>query len=261
MRTNRPLVSALVLTLAAGGLLAASAVAQDAPLAGPEVEEAARDADAPRESPEALRRRLIERFDADGDGVLNDQEAAAAREAMRARRGREMLGDRPERPARRAGPEGGEPRRAGGRPDPEADREHRRQVRARLLERHDANGDGRIDADERQAVRRAAHRAVEELLEAHDADGDGRFTPEERDAFIAELPPVVHRLLAAARAEEAPDARPAPRPDERRGGRNPMRQRMIERFDADGDGELNDEEAAAAREAMQRLREQRQEAE
>ncbi len=61
--------------------------------------------------------RLLERFDSDGDGELNEQERAAAREHMESRR---------------------------------QEWESRRQ---KMLERFDANGNGRLDPEERDALR------------------------------------------------------------------------------------------------------------
>ncbi len=63
------------------------------------------------------RARLLERFDADGDGELNEQERAAAREHMESRR---------------------------------QEWEERRQ---KMLERFDANGNGHLDPEERDALR------------------------------------------------------------------------------------------------------------
>ena len=84
--------------------------------------------------------RVVARFDADGDGRLDPAERAAARDAREAH----GLGDPGEvrRPAgdREAGPRG-----------------HRGGPPAELIERFDANGDGHLDAAEREAV----HAAVE----------------------------------------------------------------------------------------------------
>jgi hypothetical protein len=86
--------------------------------------------------------------------------------------------------------------------------------RARVLERFDANGDGRLDEGEREAAR-AAFRA--RVLERFDADGDGTLSPDER-----------------AKAREA------------------VRERACEAFDRDGDGRLDRRERMRARMAMRR---------
>ncbi len=86
----------------------------------------AEDSDHPR------RDRMLERFDTDGDGTLNDDERSAAREVWR-----EHKSDRREHRADR--------------------REHRADRRERMLERFDSDGDGSLNDDERGAAREARH--------------------------------------------------------------------------------------------------------
>jgi EF hand domain-containing protein len=108
--------------------------------------------------------------------------------------------------------------------------------RPRILERLDANGDGRLDQREREAAREAkrdrqglqrrgepgargmhAHRGA--LLKRLDLNGDGHLDRQER-----------------------------------RAARQAMRQHMLGRFDLNGDGRLDRHERHAAREAMRRHR-------
>ncbi len=77
------------------------------------------------------RERLIERFDRDGDGVLNEQERAKAREAREQR-------------ARRNSSKGA-------RAHPKLTDEQK----ARVLQRFDADGDGVLSDQERAEARRA----------------------------------------------------------------------------------------------------------
>jgi hypothetical protein len=83
--------------------------------------------------------------------------------------------------------------------------------RARILERFDANGDGRLDKAERHAARQARH---ERLLQRFDANGDGHLDEGERDA-----------------------------------ARQARREHVRERIDANGNGVIDPDERAAIREA------------
>lgn len=95
--------------------------------------------------------------------------------------------------------------------------------RAALLEAFDANGDGQLDPDERAAAREArrarlaAHRA--EVLATYDADGDGTLSPIERQAWKAAVK--ARFILRKAELKAA--------------------------FDADGNGRLSEEERLAAK--------------
>lgn len=164
---------------------------------------------------------MLERFDKNGDGKLDDAERAAAREEMR--------GAARSRPAARPGSAKGA------------------EIRERMLEQHDTNKDGRIDDEERAAARMAGEERIRkmdparraelqnrqgaggskgavrpEVLERFDKDGDGKLNDAER----AEM-----RKAAGDRIAQNP--------------------KMLERFDANGDGQLDETERAAAREAMQ----------
>ena len=78
------------------------------------------------------RAKLLKRFDLDGNGQLDKNERAAARDAREKRRA------------------DGSGRRRGGKRDPEH--------RAKILEQFDADGNGQLDVEERTAARKARGR-------------------------------------------------------------------------------------------------------
>lgn len=84
-----------------------------------------------------------------------------------------------------------------------------------VLEKFDANKDGKLDESERKAAGEAMKAKREEMIAKFDKDGDGELNAEERKA--------------------AGEARKA---------------MMLEKFDADQDGELSKEERAAAMKEM-----------
>jgi Ca2+-binding EF-hand superfamily protein len=96
-----------------------------------------------------------------------------------------------------------------------------------FMERFDADGDGELSEEERQAVRDYFRQRREEqmqrrLVERFDADGDGVLNEEEQLNADAEM--------EARRVER--------------------QARMTERFDTDGDGKLSEAENQAARESF-----------
>jgi Ca2+-binding EF-hand superfamily protein len=87
---------------------------------------------------------LLEKFDANHNGVLDPEEKAAAKAEWEA---------------------------------------HRAERQAKMLERFDANHNGTIDPEEREAMKaqREARRA--EMLKKYDTDGDGKLSDSEREAL------------------------------------------------------------------------------
>ncbi|MDA0667357.1 MAG: hypothetical protein O3A95_02575 [Planctomycetota bacterium] len=144
----------------------------------------------PRPSREQMRERLVQHFDKNGDGMLNEQERQAARVAMQARR-QEMQNRRRGQPEgeqvqrRRGQPEGEQPEgeqaqrrgRAGQQgqgfrgqeqgPPPQSlgrqrgnqgqarQRPSQEERRAGILQQFDANGDGQLDEFERATLKEA----------------------------------------------------------------------------------------------------------
>lgn len=102
----------------------------------------AQDEERPRRDGE-MRQRMIEEFDADGDGQLNDEERQTARETMRERRG-----DRPGRGQARGGEgRGGQGRGGEGRGRGPSDRPAPPDPNE-LFDRFDENQDGQLSRDE-----------------------------------------------------------------------------------------------------------------
>jgi Ca2+-binding EF-hand superfamily protein len=131
---------------------------------------------------------MLERFDKDGDGELNDEERQAAREAFRA-----------EREARRQAwlleqydKDGDGVLNEEEQAQLDADREAREAERAkreaenkqRALEAYDADGDGELSEAEKQEGRQARREYMMEQREAFtarfDTNGDGELTGDER---------------------------------------------------------------------------------
>jgi len=102
-------------------------------------------ATAQNEKPEGKRHRpvppaVLEKFDADKDGHLDEDERKAAREAMQARR---------------------------------------EEARKQRLAEFDANGDGKLDEAEKKAMHEAMKAKRAALVEKYDSDGDGKLSREE----------------------------------------------------------------------------------
>lgn len=115
------------------------------------------------------------------------------------------------------------------------------------LLRHDRNGNGAVDWFEAQAYRQAVRSRI---VTAFDSNKDGRLTGSERDAANAML--IAGRLPDAdpADADSARSASPAAQ-DRRADVAQPRTyQAFVQRYDANGDGRLDDDERRAAREAV-----------
>ena len=95
------------------------------------------------------REEMMKRFDADGDGRLNEAERAALRSEMEKRHSK--------------------------RPD-----------REKMMKKYDTDGDGQLSEEERSALRadmekrRGKHPGRKEMMEKFDTDGDGTLSEEER---------------------------------------------------------------------------------
>ncbi len=157
---------------------------------------------------DALRKQVLERFDADEDGKLTGKERTAANAALHA--GKVRL------PSSR----------------------RMRRGWARAIEKYDADGDGKLSDAERTAAtedfrKRRAEARRRWILRRYDTDGDGELSEEENAKLEADR---------AARAKRRAERRTA----------------IIEKYDTDGDGTLSDAEKQAAREQWrQRIAEMR----
>ena len=91
---------------------------------------------------------LLEKYDANHNGVLDPEEKEAAKKDWEARRAAHQ---------------------------------------AKMLERYDTNHNGKIDPEERAAIKadREARRA--EILKKYDTDGDGKLSPAEREAMRKDM--------------------------------------------------------------------------
>jgi len=199
-----------------------------------------------------MRQKMLNEFDADGNGELNEGERANAREKMRARRGGKARGAKGAKGAR--GAKKGRKGR-GGRPDP-----------GKMFEKFDANGDGQLSRREFMKLAEAmrAHRQQRGPGKLGDARPGG--------------PPIARRdNFDRDRPLQSPGDRPGPPPrsegrrrlqgddgprDRPRGpkGRGPGRQgppdpaKVFERFDENGDDQLSREEFMKLADHMREMR-------
>ncbi len=110
-----------------------------------------------------------------------------------------------------------------------------------MMRRFDKDGDGKLDDAEKAEMEK--HK--KEILAKYDKDGDGQLGPEERKAFMEDR----RREMGGRGGPGGPGVPGAPE-----GGDHPRlnpeeRQKILEKFDKDGDGKLNEEERKAAFEA------------
>ena len=190
----------------------------------------------------ADRQELLKRFDKNGDGRLDEEERAAARN-RRGKRGKGRF--------------------------------------AEVLKKFDKDGDGKLNDEERAQARRARERGnperagtgprrpeqsrlnAQNLLRRFDKDGDQKLNREELSALLQSL----RRQRADAgrqaggrggpkkgRGDQQKRRGDRARGESRRRPARVDREKLIERFDKDGDGRLNEQERAAAREALRQRR-------
>ncbi len=112
-------------------------------------------------------------------------------------------------------------------------------LRKHLMEKFDADKDGKLSDTEREAAKAAFKEKGGEMhakiLEKFDADKDGKLSDTEREAAKAAMKA---RTEGAGKAEGKGE-----------GKAGELRQKMLEKFDEDKDGQLNEAERAKAREA------------
>ena len=114
-----------------------------------------------------------------------------------------------------------------------------------LLEKYDADGDGKLSAEELKAVQADAQKLHEakkaEILSKFDKDGDGKLSDDELKAMSEDWNknhPEITEKMKEKRQQQL----------------RQHREEMIKKFDTDGDGKLSDEERKAMRESMQKDR-------
>ncbi len=151
------------------------------------------------------KQKMLEMFDKDGNGKLNDEERAAAKKARQDRVGKKGKGKGDARKGRQGGGRRGGKDQAGRR---------ERMSRKQALAKFDTDKDGKLSKDERAKMMAAMKKHRQEMLKKRfDKDGDGKLNADEKaamDKFVGKM--------------EA------------------KRKKMVKKFDADGDGKLNKEE-------------------
>ena len=160
---------------------------------------------------------LLQRFDTNHDGKLDDQELAAAHEAMH----QEEMGKAADRAQRLYG---------------------------KLLEKFDVEKKGSLNpAEQAQALaflEANAKPVYQKLLQKFDKNGDGKIDPAESQAMFAVL------AQAPKFAQAAKDLSTGPRPAQLGGGRGLMARRIYEKllasFDHDHAGSLSPAEQVEA---------------
>lgn len=181
-----------------------------------------------RPGAEAFRKQLLEKFDADQDGTLNEEERTKAKAEFEKRRGEF---------AKKRGAAG---RTREARPNREAGRERIREIVAKF----DKDGDGRLSEQERAAAKEAMAGKFadqrEQLMKKFDKDGNGTLDEGEKVAL--------RKHFQETRGQGRPDRSATDRK------RAPARPRVnrdeLKKFDKDGDGSLNPEEKKAALDAI-----------
>jgi Ca2+-binding EF-hand superfamily protein len=189
---------------------------------------------------QALRAKILQKFDADGDGQLSPEERQKAKQAFKHRRQNRREGDFDM--DQRTGDQG-----------------DRKQMVRRMLKKFDADGDGQLSPEERQKAKEAfKHQRQNRRARDFDDDGkcencekrlnkklkdrfdgeDDQFSPEERGKF--------------KKTRKHMDQR-----TDDQDNRKQMMRRMLKKFDADGDGQLSPEERQKAREAFKQRRQNR----
>jgi Ca2+-binding EF-hand superfamily protein len=134
---------------------------------------------------------------------------------------------------------------------------HGRGDRQAILEKFDANKNGMLDPDEREAAREAGRARMaehnEKRLERFDANKNGVLDPEEREAARAEGKARHEKHRAEMLEKFDADKNGTLEPEERKAARaahEARREELKKQFDTDGDGKLSDSERDALREHM-----------
>lgn len=221
MTMKRPLLSLTLLFLAGAGSTDLSAQEQRQKQQRPDRE--------------AMRQQILERFDLDGDGQLSETE----REAMRAARAKRIQEQGGEARGRRPGAQGQDGARgrrgaqqgegAQKRPRRERGEQGQRPSREQMVKRFDTDGDGQLNEAERQAMRKA--------IQQRRAEHGGKRG----------------KRQGAGKEGRGPGVG---RGAGNQGDREQRRAQLMKHFDANQDGQLDEFERQALREAMNKRRAQ-----
>lgn len=118
----------------------------------------------------------------------------------------------------------------------------REAFRKQMMERFDADKDGKLSDAEREAAKTALKEKGGEVrgkvLEKFDADKDGKLSETERDA-----------AKAALKARQENKGTAGKKGEKAEGKAEEQRRKLMEQFDEDKDGQLNEAERAKARQA------------
>lgn len=150
-----------------------------------------------------IRQQMMQQFDTNGDGQLDEQERQAMLDQYR-RRGEDM---RRQWQLRQFDKDGDGQLSADEQAAADAQqrglRESVQKLQADVIKRWDADGDGQLSAEERQTMTQDFRREAQRRMSEIDTEGDGQISPQEGQAYW---------------------------------------QTLIKKYDADGDGQLNDDE-------------------
>jgi hypothetical protein len=167
-----------------------------------------------------LKDEAMKRFDTNGDGRLDDEERAEALREMKKKGG-----------------------------------EVQAQLKQFMLRRFDADGNGTLDTAERKTAFDETMKQLEEngpmvkstvlgfVHRRFDANGDGTLDKEELAVARDEL---TKRIIEGIPMGEAP-AKPIDPVARKKQAEEKRKQEMLDRFDADGDGTLDEQEREAAK--------------
>ena len=167
----------------------------------------------------------LRRFDKDGDGRLSETESAAAEEATAQWRGRfQEWSQRAKELTAKHDADGD------GKLNPEERRAMWQEMRGQwMTRRFDKDGDGKLNPQEADALAKAEaeRKAMYEkwqgvFVKRYDRDGDGALSPEERRTAMADIGEEVRKIAAD----------------------------WMQKWDTDGDGQLSDEENQVMRGAV-----------
>ncbi|MBQ5665402.1 MAG: hypothetical protein IIV41_05990 [Akkermansia sp.] len=203
-----------------------------------------------------MKAKFMEKFDADKDDQLSDAEKEAVKADFEKNAPKFRKG--PRRGGKCCGKKG--PRRPHS-PRPQLSEEQKAEMKAKFMEKFDADKDGKLSDAEKEAVkaemkakfeaRRAEMKA--KFMEKFDADKDGQLSDAEKEAAKAEFKKNAPKFRKGPRrgckccGKKGPRRPHGPRPELSEEQKAEMKAKFMEKFDADKDGQLSDAEKEAAK--------------